>query len=443
MAAEARWRWALARVKRGLMLSNKLDTLRDMTVDSHIEPSSLTKVRDLGGGAFATVELCKYRPPTGGETLVAVKRLRPSIIKNKEELHNFVEETKLLRKLQHRNITRYIGVGGHSEGSLRNAEQAKQVLDSMYLVQEFIDGGNLRKQVLEQMCTNHLRKKYYSEIQALHWAIQIAKGLKYLHTAKPMVIWRDAKLENILMRKVDGGKNLEACLADFGLSAVLPMPGSSSSSQLRQCVRERRSTGSVALDNLSMSLDDILEGHKLEVDSTESTRLPGDGAVFEMTGKTGSYFYMAPEVANGQPYNEKADVFSFGCILYELFVGAITSQLVVGPTGNMQAAELYAAKVAAGYRRPLPNFLPEELRELISECWAQDMRARPSMAQALHQLQHIESLGLLDKKGSKKGKQVIAGAKHAANGVAAALPVGGSAGSTGDANGKKKKCIVM
>ncbi len=42
----------------------------------------------------------------------------------------------------------------------------------------------------------------------------------------------------------------------------------------------------------------------------------------------------------------QADVFSFGCILYEIFVGAITSQLVVGPTGNMQAAELYAAKVA-------------------------------------------------------------------------------------------------
>ena len=29
-------------------------------------------------------------------------------------------------------------------------------------------------------------------------------------------------------------------------------------------------------------------------------------AVFEMTGKTGSYFYMAPEVVNEQPYNEKA-----------------------------------------------------------------------------------------------------------------------------------------
>lgn len=43
--------------------------------------------------------------------------------------------------------------------------------------------------------------------------------------------------------------------------------------------------------------------------------------------------------------SEQADVFSFGVIMYEIFVGAITSQLVVGPTGNTKAAELYAAKV--------------------------------------------------------------------------------------------------
>ena len=49
------------------------------------------------------VELCKYKPPGGGnEVLVAVKRLLPSILKSKEELLAFVEETKLLRKLRHR-----------------------------------------------------------------------------------------------------------------------------------------------------------------------------------------------------------------------------------------------------------------------------------------------------------------------------------------------------
>ena len=145
------------------------------------------------------VDLCKYKTPTGGETLVAVKRLRPSIIRNKAELKNFVEETKLLRKLHHRYlrlfrglqnrlactgthsyaclrkachacictqdiavigpslrhayryITKYVGVGGRLEASLDDEEQAKDVLEHMFLVQEYLDGGNLRKQVLEQV----------------------------------------------------------------------------------------------------------------------------------------------------------------------------------------------------------------------------------------------------------------------------------------------------
>ena len=42
----------------------------------------------------------------------------------------------------------------------------------------------------------------------------------------------------------------------------------------------------------------------------------------------------------------QADIFSFGVLMYELLCGCITSQLVVGPTGNMRAAEVYAAKAS-------------------------------------------------------------------------------------------------
>ena len=71
-------------------------------------------------------------------------------------MHQWMCKGQVINVLLCRNITRYIGVGGHMEGSLRNAEQAKKVLDSMYLVQEFIDGGNLRKQVLEQVVPTHI-----------------------------------------------------------------------------------------------------------------------------------------------------------------------------------------------------------------------------------------------------------------------------------------------
>lgn len=38
-----------------------------------------------------------------------------------------------------------------------------------------------------------------------------------------------------------------------------------------------------------------------------------------MTGQCGTYQWMAPEVIAGHVYTEKADVFSFGVILWEMF----------------------------------------------------------------------------------------------------------------------------
>jgi serine/threonine protein kinase len=37
-----------------------------------------------------------------------------------------------------------------------------------------------------------------------------------------------------------------------------------------------------------------------------------------MTAETGTYRWMAPEVIEHKPYDEKADVFSFGVVLWEL-----------------------------------------------------------------------------------------------------------------------------
>jgi len=67
---------------------------------------------------------------------------------------------------------------------------------------------------------------------------------------------------------------------------------------------------------------------------------------FDLTGKTGSFMYMAPEVYDSEAYNEKADVFSFACIMSELYSRYILSTQIVGPTGNPDAAMAYAEKVS-------------------------------------------------------------------------------------------------
>lgn len=48
---------------------------------------------------------------------------------------------------------------------------------------------------------------------------------------------------------------------------------------------------------------------------------PRETDAYEMTGKVGSYRYMAPEVFRQQPYNHKVDVYAFAMICYQLFMG--------------------------------------------------------------------------------------------------------------------------
>merc|ERR1712183_1116963 len=43
-----------------------------------------------------------------------------------------------------------------------------------------------------------------------------------------------------------------------------------------------------------------------------------DGAVYNLSGNTGSLRYMAPEVAKEQPYNTSVDVYSFAILLWQI-----------------------------------------------------------------------------------------------------------------------------
>lgn len=43
-------------------------------------------------------------------------------------------------------------------------------------------------------------------------------------------------------------------------------------------------------------------------------------------------------------------------------------------------------QVAGGYRRPLPGYIREPLRELITECWAQNPKDRPPITEVVDRL---------------------------------------------------------
>jgi TPR repeat protein len=183
--------------------------------------------------------------------------------------------------------------------------------------------------VMEYMEEGSLRRSLLDKNKAidenlrLRWAEQIAKGLNFLH--KQGVLHRDIKSDNVLLSQNN------AKLADFGLS-----------------------------------------------------KLAGKGAS-QLKGVAGTYAWMAPELMNNQPYNEKCDIYSLGVLLWEL----ATRQ---EPYAYIEDKKLIPTLVANGLPLVIPPDVSDVLRQLIKACCHKDPDKRPSAAEVVQQLQGLSLL---------------------------------------------------
>eukprot|EP00775_Hariotina_reticulata_P005978 gene5978-6217_t len=335
------------------------DTLRDMSNDTHIDPSRLETIAVLGEGAYAKVEKAWYTPPGGGERyMVAVKRLKKELFKNLDDLKLFEKEVDLVRKLRHRNIVDFIGAGELAESS-----------ECAYVVQEFMGGGTLKQLVTKQMLAPR-SKDGYTNSQGLDICLEMARGLRYLHRSKPMVIHRDLKLENVLLKSE----------CDLLLSWQGGLVGSTGRNDLEAEWTSRVDKSFTAKSKGSANMGPVN---------------------FDLTGRTGSLMYMAPEVFRGEPYSEKADVFSFGIMMYEVIQKYIMLS-AVSIRGTYEELEDYCARVAGGYRPPIHKHWPEPLKQLIQDCWASAASARPHMEEVVARLEQIKEDKLLESQATSQ-----------------------------------------
>eukprot|EP00879_Flechtneria_rotunda_P024526 GHRR01026002.1.p1 GENE.GHRR01026002.1~~GHRR01026002.1.p1 ORF type:complete len:187 (+),score=52.77 GHRR01026002.1:566-1126(+) len=175
-----------------------------------------------------------------------------------------------------------------------------------------MEGGTLKQLVVRQMLGNGQRT--YSSSQALAICLQVARGLRYLHRVKPMVIHRDLKLENVLLKRanpVDG--KYEVKLADFGLSAQVQvkqqrLAGHKASVTQQQLPAAARS-GSRELEAMWTQRANNIKHKTLSATGQApdvADLLAANGhQSYNLTGRTGSLMYMAPEVFREEPYSEK------------------------------------------------------------------------------------------------------------------------------------------
>jgi len=115
---------------------------------------------------------------------------------------------------------------------------------------------------------------------------------------------------------------------------------------------------------------------------TLPTSLANHDDQYKMTGETGTYRYMAPEVFRHEPYNAKVDVYSFAMLCFELFEAR-------APFDRMDAVNV-AKAVALEGNRPImlaldkPNDpVRSELKALIERMWHSDPRARPDFTEVI------------------------------------------------------------
>jgi hypothetical protein len=170
--------------------------------------------------------------------------------------------------------------------------------------------------------------------------VGIVIGMHFIHSGA--IIHRDLKPENVLLDTISHYPKI----ADFGLS------------------RETAANAPMATGTTSPVLTD-----------------PGMDKSMAMTGPVGSPVYMAPEIIAGRPYSSKADVFSFGVLLYEV---ATSKQ----PGENCGEDTLYTfyEKVIAGRRETIPDTVEAFTASLIRRCWDDDPHNRPTFLEIFDEL---------------------------------------------------------
>lgn len=96
---------------------------------------------------------------------------------------------------------------------------------------------------------------------------------------------------------------------------------------------------------------------------------------------------MAPEVLSKNKYSEKADVFSFGIVLAEIFNG--NRPYSEPEYKDLNQAQLMYQILEKGVRPNIEN-LSISLQQLIRDCWNEDPRMRPSFAELVVRLRRLK-----------------------------------------------------
>jgi len=105
--------------------------------------------------------------------------------------------------------------------------------------------------------------------------------------------------------------------------------------------------------------------------------------------QTGTPYYASPEVWKDQPYDNKSDIWSLGCVLYEI--------VALKPPFQAQDMDGLYKKVLKGVYPKIPDCYSTEMNRLLGSLLKVKPESRPSLEAILkseRMLAHMERLGI-------------------------------------------------
>ena len=235
----------------------------------------------------------------------------------RDERDAALQEAKLLADLRHPNIVACVE-------SFVDKKSKK-----LCIVQEYCAGGDVHQRLRDTKARYRrgmLKQGYHvqtsvakslpsglTESTAVDWFTEILLGMKHVHDRK--VLHRDLKTQNVFLT-ADG----RCRLGDFGVSKVL------------------------------------------------------SGTHHLASTAVGTPYYLSPEICENREYDHKSDVWSLGCVLYELCSGAHPF--------DAASLKLLVAKITKGTYAQIPGCGPE-INAAIKAMLQRDASKRPSVNELL------------------------------------------------------------
>ena len=236
---------------------------------------------------------------------VALKILPADVASNRDRMDRFIREAKSAAALSHPNIAQIFEIG--------------EVEGTHFIAMEFVEGVTLREKI-------HRERTALSKL--LRYLQHVAEGLAKAHTAG--IVHRDLKPDNIMITR-DG----HAKILDFGLAKLI----------------EPRLTEAIEGENSGDAATAIMQ--------QQST----PGVIMGTIG------YMSPEQAQGKTneIDQRSDIFSFGCILFEAATGHKPFD------GDSLVKSLHRVIYEpASLIKDFNSSAPADLQRIIRRCLAKD-----------------------------------------------------------------------